>query len=387
MKDDFDKILDDCIDRINRGKGFDSILADYPYYAEQLRPLLQAMLAAREAYSFVPSPDTKKAARERFNAALEVLDRRQVKRQAWFTGLLGWSRVWATAATVILIAVIGFFVMRPVLFPAETGPSPGPTTSAPAPGPTTSTPTPVPTTTPSLNSGVGMIKVYITDPPPPKMDEIWVDIKNLDVHKYGGGWTTIAENPGAFNLKAIEGIQQYLADQIVEAGKYTQIRLGVNSVRIVVGEDEHYAKVPSENIKLVGNFEVIDNNTTEITLDFNGEKSVLITGKGEYIFKPVIKLLLEYPSPSAPTVTSVAPNSANRGQTLNVAITGDNLTRATAVSFGAGITINSYTVNSGTQVTANITIAVDATLGTKNVSVTTPGGTGTLTNGFTVTAP
>ena len=86
-----------------------------------------------------------------------------------------------------------------------------------------------------------------------------------------------------------------------------------------------------------------------------------------------------------PTVTSVAPGSGYQGQTLNVTITGTNFTGATAVSFGTGITVNSFTVNSNTQITAGITIAGSATLGTRNVSVTTAGGTGTLTAGFTVT--
>jgi len=137
-----------------------------------------------------------------------------------------------------------------------------------------------------------MIEVYVTDPPPPDMDEILVDIKNLEVHKAGGNWTGIAVDTEPFDLKAIEGIQQFLASQIVETGKYTQIRFEVNSVTIVVAGDNHTAKVPSDKIKLVGNFNVTDNNTTEITLDFNGEKSVLVTGKGDYIFKPVIKLLV-----------------------------------------------------------------------------------------------
>jgi hypothetical protein len=92
---------------------------------------------------------------------------------------------------------------------------------------------------------------------------------------------------------------QYLSGKIVDAGKYTQIRLEVNSVRIVVGKNEYYAKVPSGDIKLVGNFEVLANNTTKITLDFDGEQSVNVTGKNQYMFKPVIKLLVEKPSPSA----------------------------------------------------------------------------------------
>jgi len=160
------------------------------------------------------------------------------------------------------------------------------------PSVTASPPTQKATLTSDLSLGTGMLEVYVTDPPPPEMDEIWVDIKNLEVHKTGGNWTSIAVDTEPFDLRAIENIQQFLASQIVETGKYTQIRLEVNSVTIAVDGDNYTAEVPSDKIKLVGNFEVTDNDTTEITLDFNGEKSVLVTGKGEYIFKPVIKLIV-----------------------------------------------------------------------------------------------
>jgi hypothetical protein len=245
-----------------------------------------------------------------------------------------------------------------------------------------------PTSTPNLPSGTGTLQVYVTDPPPPEMDEIWVDVKNLEVHKTGGKWITVDTDPGAFDLKAIEGIEQYLSEKVIEAGKYTQIRLDVNSVKVVVGDDEFMAKVPGDTIKLVGNFEVTANSTTKITLDFNGKESVNVKGNGEYMFKPVIKLLVENPPPvtpiPVPTMTAVAPNSGNQSQALNTTITGTNLTGATAVSFGAGITVTGFAVNSGTQISANISIAAAAAPGARNVSVTTPGGTGTLNNGFTV---
>jgi len=189
-------------------------------------------------------------------------------------------------------------ISSPAPKPAVTAPSPASnspvTASSPTPKPATAatSPTVKPILTSELSPGTGMINVYVTDPPPPEMDEIWVDIKNLEVHKTGGNWTSVAVDTEPFDLKEIEGIQQFLASQIVETGKYTQIRLEVNSVTIVVGGDNYTAKVPSDKIKLVGNFDVTDNNTTEITLDFNGEKSVLVTGKGDYIFKPVIKLLV-----------------------------------------------------------------------------------------------
>jgi hypothetical protein len=136
---------------------------------------------------------------------------------------------------------------------------------------------------------------------------------------------------------------------------------------------------------------VVDSATTIITIDFDIEKSVVFTGAGKddepkIIVKPVVKLTVEQPTPE-PEVTSVNPSSGNQGQTLDVIITGTNFTGATVVSFGENITVNSFTVNNNTQITANITIAADAVLGTRDVSVTTPGGTGTKDDGFRITAP
>ena len=87
-----------------------------------------------------------------------------------------------------------------------------------------------------------------------------------------------------------------------------------------------------------------------------------------------------------PTVTGVSPSSGKVGVTISVTITGTHLTDASAVSFGAGITVNSFTVDSKTEITASITIDATAATGSRAVSVTTPEGTGTKTGGFTVSA-
>ncbi|MBN2099222.1 MAG: right-handed parallel beta-helix repeat-containing protein, partial [Dehalococcoidia bacterium] len=91
---------------------------------------------------------------------------------------------------------------------------------------------------------------------------------------------------------------------------------------------------------------------------------------------------------TAPAVTSVLPNQGEQGQTLTgVVIAGTNFVgiESGGISFGAGITVNSFTVNSATQITASITIAADATPAARDVTVTNYIGTGTLTGGFTVT--
>ena len=85
-----------------------------------------------------------------------------------------------------------------------------------------------------------------------------------------------------------------------------------------------------------------------------------------------------------PLITSVEPGEEKQGETLNVTITGANLTDASAVQFGAGISVNSFTVIAADQITADITISSSAATGVRDVSVTTPGGSYTLPNAFTV---
>jgi len=89
----------------------------------------------------------------------------------------------------------------------------------------------------------------------------------------------------------------------------------------------------------------------------------------------------------AATVTAVNPASGMQGQCpMTVIITGTNFNGATAISFGTGITVSRFTVNSATRITATICITSDAALGAHDVAVTTHGGPGMLRNSFTVNA-
>ena len=66
---------------------------------------------------------------------------------------------------------------------------------------------------------------------------------------------------------------------------------------------------------------------------------------------------------------------------------GEELSEAPFVSFGAGITVNSYSTISDPEIIVNISIASDAELGNRDVTVTdSPGGESTYNDGFTVEA-
>ncbi len=124
----------------------------------------------------------------------------------------------------------------------------------------------------------------------------------------------MSTNATDFDLKAIQGVEQFLANKLVASGNYTQVRLEVKTVSIEGGGNTTNATVPSGELKLVGTFEVALNKTTVITLDFDGEKSVVATGEGKYEFKPVIKLLVDRPAgekeaPPLDINTTSLPNS------------------------------------------------------------------------------
>src|SRR5512136_1144356 len=71
MAENIDRILDECIDRINRGESLERCLADYPQLAGQIEPLLRTMIQTQTTYRFTPSDDAQRAGRQRLYAALE----------------------------------------------------------------------------------------------------------------------------------------------------------------------------------------------------------------------------------------------------------------------------------------------------------------------------
>ncbi len=89
-------------------------------------------------------------------------------------------------------------------------------------------------------------------------------------------------------------------------------------------------------------------------------------------------------NPAIPGITSISPNQSNQEKTLDITIEGTNLTGASAVKLGTGVVVNHFNVLSANQLTVNISLASDATAGTRDVSITTPGGSFTLANSFTV---
>jgi len=161
------------------------------------------------------------------------------------------------------------------------------------------TPTPEEVTPITLPAGMGSIKVYVTDPPHPEFTSIEVFIDSIDAHKVVAGeqgeWIPVEPVVSSFDLVTLVGVSEFLGSVQVEAGSFTQIRIAVEKVEV----NGELATLPSDTLKIVRPFSVREGSITMLELDFDGEKSVVTTGRGKFIFKPVVRLRMELSGPSA----------------------------------------------------------------------------------------
>ena len=141
----------------------------------------------------------------------------------------------------------------------------------------------------------------------------------------------------------------------------------------------------------VSNVVVQDTNTITATFTIGsnaattvGPRNVTVTTAGG---SATLNNGFTVQNPPPPTLTSISPNSHARGGFLGfpVTLTGTNFVPGSTIAVsGGGFTITNVTVVSSTQLTATFRISGTATRSARNVTVTTPGGSATLTNGFTV---
>jgi len=95
---EFDNILDECLQRLLAGETIESCLSHYPQHAAELEPLLRTSQDTLKAADIKPRPEFRDLARRRFQAAVREVPRKE-KRD--FFALLRPS-----LATVAIIAIV-----------------------------------------------------------------------------------------------------------------------------------------------------------------------------------------------------------------------------------------------------------------------------------------
>jgi len=177
-------------------------------------------------------------------------------------------------------------------------PAPGEITPTPAPeeAPTPAEITPAPT--PAADRGI--IEIRVTDPGVAGVISAIVTTENISIHKVGGGWVPIIPGQVTFDLVELaetEG-EQILGEASIATANFTGIRMDVTSVSgNTTANVEYTAEVPSGKLRIVRPFNVERGLKTTLTLDFDLTKSLIMTGAGKFLFKPVLHVKVAHSSP------------------------------------------------------------------------------------------
>ena len=170
---------------------------------------------------------------------------------------------------------------------------------------------------------------------PGDFQAVYITIKEVQVHKSGdddnvsteenssiatdqnssaeAGWITVVEGQKTYDLLELQnGVEAVLGEENLSVGYYTQMRLILDTnpdesnntldevhpfANYVIVDGNYFEiTIPSglqTGIKLIKGFQIEANTTTTLTLDFDANKSIFLTGNGAYKMKPTITIIQE----------------------------------------------------------------------------------------------
>jgi hypothetical protein len=267
MTNDFNQILDECIDRITRGETVEACLSDYPEHANRLKPLLTAMAQTKASYAFTPSINNKRAARQRFYTAVE-----KSRQPSFWNRLFTRPVVWAALTAVLVVMIVGYVALRPTIFPVK-----------------------LPSVTVTEASSEGNFVFLVTDAVNAITDfsnlDISVDKVSLLQTDTSNQWVEFTPATSQFDLTLLPGGKtQELWQGNIPEGNYSEAAIYVSKVQgtLKANGATIEIKVPGNKLELVQPFQVSSNNTTSFTYDLTVVKAGNAQGGGKYLLKPQV---------------------------------------------------------------------------------------------------
>ena len=157
----------------------------------------------------------------------------------------------------------------------------------------------------------GTLNMMLKDSPFSEAQAVLGTFSEVSVHKdTDADFTTVPFAGGATqrtcDLKKLETAQDVLGVGTLPAGHYPQVRLMVSGAKLydkpAAGNacDTSIAEpapaiatltIPSGEVKLNRQFTVPEAGSTTMLLDFDGDRSIVQTGNGSYMMKPVITVV------------------------------------------------------------------------------------------------
>jgi hypothetical protein len=121
------------------------------------------------------------------------------------------------------------------------------------------------------------------------------------------GWITVVDEVQTIDLLQFTDVSKILGQNVLDSGKYTQIRLKIDSGKVTIDGTTYDVIIPSNVLKLNRGFDMQPNTTLKLTLDFKAEKSLVETGNNKFKLKPVIAVISEEVKPTTTIVTTTSP--------------------------------------------------------------------------------
>ncbi|MBI2578949.1 MAG: DUF4382 domain-containing protein [Candidatus Aenigmarchaeota archaeon] len=124
------------------------------------------------------------------------------------------------------------------------------------------------------------------------VSSVVVTVDSVRAHSNTQGWITVSSETRTYDLMQLkaQSNQVLLAEAQLDPGTYQQVRLDVSKVVVTDAGGEHEARLPSGELKIVGQLIVEANKTSSVTFDFIADESLHVTGNGQYVFAPVVQL-------------------------------------------------------------------------------------------------
>jgi hypothetical protein len=152
------------------------------------------------------------------------------------------------------------------------------------------------------NTGNATISVHLVDGPA-AYDKVYIDIQDVQVKATtdtsNNNWQSLnIARKGVYNLLNFKnGLDTVLGTLSLPAGNISQVRLVLGTNNSVVINGVNYPlQTPSaqqSGLKLAVNYNVLAGVNYHYWIDFDAARSIVQTGNGSYILKPVIKVFTE----------------------------------------------------------------------------------------------
>ena len=261
MSGDLKTLLDECIDRINRGESLEECLASYPEHAQELEPLLRTVFDIRDAFSPIPSLSAKAEAKRQLDAALaagrDTARHRRIVLPSF--GRPG-ARAFAFALSMVLVIAIVSWLLIP---PGGLGPV----------------------------VAEANFRLLISDEANDIGDfqSLEVTISKIEVHRAGesAGWIEVVPTTPTLELTGLEGLNaQEIWGGELEPGQYTKVIIHIEDINGTLEDDTPaIVELPSGKLQISKPFFITEDSVVTFVFDITvvqaGEKYNLLPQAGE----------------------------------------------------------------------------------------------------------